>query len=446
MVLMESNRPGLDGFEHEESIEWVTPSPSSTLPAIQTLSCDNTMRILTERDPSLMVNEMVPEWKKQNANMMKDMFNDLLSTKSSAHMMDENCKLDSRKEDERGSVFEFWDIKNFEKKAPRMVNFATSQSTHHSTHLSNSSMSITQKKAPGKFNHLISDKNSFKDHLKLPNEFQNPTMNNQFTFSCNLLKTHKDLDPSKNLTNEKKKDITSPTKSPLKLFHDNFDTFTNNKLTAAVYELANQETDDDTNASPGGPDRKRLRTNHERVGSVTTQDFLNEAEEIMERIRNRRITTGKSTLESVCEEDEIYASQNTIPDVSKEKNSALKSKRNSINSYLANIDETPARSMFSDWSSEHTGSKSTLISHAGSSIRQYKEQYPDVTENAALQQIENEICCPQNKMWQKSSVTFEPIHTSKHPVPLKSQESNTNRLNHKFMSSENLKHPVQYLQ
>ncbi|KAG5438531.1 hypothetical protein PCANB_002635 [Pneumocystis canis] len=436
---MESNNTVLDGFEFEESIEWVTPSPSSTLPAIQNLSCDNTVRILTEKDPSLIANEMIPEWKKQNANMMKDMFNDLLSTKSSINMVDENCKFTPKRGDERGSVFEFWDIKNLEKKASKTVNFSTSKHSLNSSHKSNSFISTNKEHVLEKPNNPVSDTNVFKDRLESQKEFQDQKINNQFTFSCNLLKKHIDVDPSKNLDNRKNKDIVSPTKSPLKLFHDNFDTFTNNKLTAAVYELANQETDEDTNTSPSGPERKRLRTHHERVNSITTQDFLNEAQEIMERIRNKRNTAGKSTLESVCEEDEIYASQNTIPDTQKEKSSALKSKRNSINSYLATTNETPARSMFSDWSSEHTSSKNTLISHADSSIKQHKEKYLDTMENAMFQQAEKEVYGSPKKMWEKSSIAFEQTHTSKTSIPLKNKKSNINKLNHKLMCSENLK-------
>ncbi|CCJ31081.1 unnamed protein product [Pneumocystis jirovecii] len=435
IVSINLNNNELERFTGEDSVEWVTPSSSDTLPRIPSLSCDDTVRILTERDPSFIVNEMVPEWKKENANMMKDMFNDLLSTKSSGNMVDE--KVSTRKENERGSVFEFWNIKNSEKKASKMVNFSSSKHMSDSTDKLNSSFAKNNESVPVKPNSFISKSDVFEDSSDFQKEFQDQKICNQFTFNCNLPSKNTNIEPPTCMSNNKSKSTVSPTKSPLKLFHDNFDTFTNNKLAAAVYELANQETDEDTNTSANGPERKRLRTSHERVSSITTQDFLNEAQEIMERIRNRRNTTGKFTLESVCEEEEISESQNTVPNV-QEKNNVLKSK-NSMNSCLATINETPAHSMFSDWSSEHTSSRNTLVSQSDSSAKCYKEnKYLDATKNVKLQVNKEENFDSVKQPWEKSS-TFEQTHAFKTSVSFTNKGPNSNRLNHKLVSSENLK-------
>ncbi|KAG5519429.1 hypothetical protein PMAC_002056 [Pneumocystis sp. 'macacae'] len=432
IVSIDLNNTELEGFAGEDSIEWLTPSSSDTLPKIPSFSYDDTVRILTERDPSLIVNEMVPEWKKENANMMKDMFNDLLSTKSSGNMVDE------KKDNGRGSVFEFWDIKNSEKKISKMVNFSSSKHTSDSMNKLNSSLTKNNGSTSENFNSFTSKSNVFENCSDLEKDFQGQKITSQFTFNCDLPAKNTNIEQPICMSSSKSKNTVSPTKSPLKLFHDNFDTFTNNKLAAAVYELANQETDEDANTSENGPERKRLRTSHERVSSITTQDFLNEAQEIMERIRNRRNNAGKFTLESVCEEEEVSNSSNTVSNV-QEKNNALKSKRSSMNSCLATINETPARSMFSDWSSENTSSRNTLISQTDSSIKCYKEnKHSDVIKNVKLQVNKENVFDSEKQTWKRSSA-FEQIYPLKTSVSFANKDLNSNRLNHKLISSENLK-------
>ncbi|KAG4305076.1 hypothetical protein PORY_001246 [Pneumocystis oryctolagi] len=422
-------------FKADDSVEWVTPSPSSTLLGIQSLSCDDTVKILTERDPSLIVNEMIPEWKKENANMMKDMFTDLLSTKSSTDMVDENFNPASKKENERGSVFEFWNIKNSEKKTSKTVNFSSLQNMSNSVHKLDSFSPKNNESSRAGSKDFSSGKNIVQNNINKKKEDQKM---NQTVFNYNLSEKNTSIEPPVSLNDKKEKNMASPTKSPLKLFHDNFDTFTNNKLTAAVYELANQEIDGDSNTSVSGPERKRLRISHERVNSITTQDFLNDAQEIMERIRNRRNTVGKSILESVCEEENVCDSLNVVLSSQKEKSSALKSKRNSINSCLTTLNETPTRSMFSDWSSEQTSSKNTLVSHIDSSIKCCQQKkHLDFVKNTKPQQTEKkEIFDSLKQTWKEP--TFKQPHNFKTSVPFANKEP-TNGLNYKLISSENLK-------
>ncbi|QSL65130.1 hypothetical protein MERGE_002435 [Pneumocystis wakefieldiae] len=420
--ILRPNNEVFSGERGDESVEWVTPSSGGTLGGAQSVSYENTM---------------VPEWKRENANMMRDMFNDILSAKSSVNRVDENFKSSRRKEEERGSVFEFWDIKNLSKKGHKTVNFSSkdsSDSIHKISAFTRKNGDSVGLKAEGS----VSASNVFENDLKsFQNESRDCRTDNPFTFNCNLEDRKNEVEPSI-CENDKSKNMAPVTKSPLKLFHDNFDTFTNNKLAAAVFELANQETDEDSKTS-SGPERKRARTCHERTNSITTQNFFNEAQEVMERIRNRRNPVGKPILESVCEEEIAYNSKSTASNIQKESDPSLKSKRSSMNSCAAITNETPTRSMFSDWSSEQTSSRNTLTSLTDS-IRCYKEMGDSNTmENTKSQQVEKEEVLDSAKQaWDKEPTTFQKTNISK-PTSFVNKESNANRLNHKLFSSENLK-------
>ncbi|EMR11147.1 hypothetical protein PNEG_00743 [Pneumocystis murina B123] len=436
--VLESNNTFFNVERGDESIEWVTPSSGGTLPTVQSLNYEDTVRILTERDPSLIVNEMLPEWKKENANMMKDMFNDILSAKSSVNKIDENFKSSCKKEEERGSVFEFWDIKNLNKKNYKTVNFSSKDSSD-SLHKLNAFTCKNKESVGLKVDNSVLASNVFENDLKsFQKESQDRETNNQFAFNCNLEDKKNEIESSI-YENNKSKNMMPVTKSPLKLFHDNFDTFTNNKLAAAVFELANQETDEDAKTSSSGPERKRARICHERTNSITTQNFFNEAQEVMERIRNRRNPVEKSILESVREEEIAYDSKNTALNVQKERDPSLKSKRSSMNSCAAVTNETPTRSMFSDWSSEHTSSKNTLIS-LSDSVKCHKEMEDlNTMESTKHQQGEKEEALNYAKQtWGKEPTIFQKTKISK-PTSFVNKESNANRLNHKLFSSENLK-------
>ncbi|KTW28847.1 hypothetical protein T552_01476 [Pneumocystis carinii B80] len=435
--VLESNSGFFNVEVKDESLEWVTPSSGGTLPTIQSLNYEDTVRILTERDPSLIVNEMIPEWKKENANMMKDMFNDILSVGMSENGFDENLKNSYKKEEERGSIFEFLDIKNSGKKGTKTVNFPADDSTDSLHKIKPFISSKNKESFAPKVNSRVSASNVFENDINsFQKGFQGHEMSNQFTFNCNL----QDKKDENNLTiyENKSKNMASATKSPLKLFHDNFDTFTNNKLAAAVFELANQETDEDAKTSSSGPERKRARTCHERMNSITTQNFFNEAQEVMERIRNRRNHVGKSTLESVREEEIVYNSKNSSFNIQKEGDPSMKSKRSSMNSCAPVTEETPTRSMFSDWSSEQTSSRNTLIS-VSDSIKCYKEmENLNTVENTKHQQLEKEVFDSIKQTWDKEPTTFQKTKISK-PTSFVNKESNANRLNQKLFSSENLK-------
>ncbi|OLL27071.1 Septation initiation network scaffold protein cdc11 [Neolecta irregularis DAH-3] len=96
------------------------------------------------------------------------------------------------------------------------------------------------------------------------------------------------------------KSISVPAKSPLKLFQKSYDTFTNSRLTELVSQMniENDHSGVDPTYLQRTPKRPKNRADR-RTGSVTTEDFLMQAEEVMGMIR------GQNRLNILEEEDEL---------------------------------------------------------------------------------------------------------------------------------------------
>ncbi|BFZ58950.1 Protein nud1 [Savitreella phatthalungensis] len=216
--------------------------------------------------------------------------------------------------------------------------------------------------------------------------------------------------------------VLSPSKSPLKLFQNDYDTFTQDRMSRVLGMLGGgggdsfnnspvvenigktvlpeanitsikdngdtQKTNESEKTNESGPQRKRAKT-HEPVGSITTQNFMNNADNVMARMRLKGGLLGKG-LPRIGETSILGSSSagvtpgirrtssgshgerrrsvrirdplSTAPQISgfepvPEETSAAKESARPTSGGLASV-----RSHFSDWTSEGGGGESRKVS------------------------------------------------------------------------------------